>query len=221
MSGEGSFTIAIDGPAASGKSTVARRVALALGCVFVNSGAMYRAFTWWILEQGIDPRDRIEVLDLLQRTRFSFGEENLVGTIEIEGRRLDTPELKSSGVNRWVSAIAAIPEVRSRLVAEQRAYGDRTSLVMEGRDIGTVVFPDTPYKFFIDADPETRARRRRKEGISDSIRDRDRQDSSREDSPLVAAEDAVLIDTTHLEVDEVVNRVLGDIERRRGSGELA
>ncbi len=124
-------------------------------------------------------------------------------------------ELASTEVNAGVSAIAAIPEVRERLVAEQRRYASARGVVMEGRDIGSVVFPDTPHKFYIDASPEVREARRRAEGITDSIASRDRTDSSRAASPLVVAEGAVVVDSSELGIDEVVERVLAAIRSQR------
>ena len=208
--------VAIDGPAASGKSTVARKVAAALGLVFVNSGAMYRAFTWWVLENGIDPGDTAAVLGLLKSTGFECGEEDGTGTIAVGGVRMTRNELAASAVNAGVSLIAAIPEVRERLVAEQRRYASSRGVVMEGRDIGSVVFPDTTHKFYIDASPEVREARRRAEGIVDSIAQRDRIDSSRKASPLVIPDDAMVIDSSELGIDEVVGSVL---ERIRSSAE--
>lgn len=212
MESDSPIIIAIDGPAASGKSTVAREVASRLGVLFVNSGEMYRAFTWWVLHNCVDPEDIQGVIDLLNHTSFSRGEDHGVGTVAVQGRRLSESELKSDRVNGNVSAIAAIPEVRRRLVAEQRCFAEQKSLVMEGRDIGTVVFPDTPYKFFIDAAPEIRAARRRMEGIADSVEGRDLADTMRKTSPLKAAEDAMTIDTSHMEIEEVVNLVVEAIE---------
>jgi cytidylate kinase len=208
--------IAIDGPAASGKSTVAKRVAAALGIVFVNSGAMYRAFTWWVLQNGIDPHDLPAVLELLARTEFRCGEEDGVGTIAVGGVPMTRDELASTAVNAAVSPIAAIPEVRERLVAEQRCYGSARGVAMEGRDIGSVVFPETPYKFYIDASPEVREARRRAEGIDDSIAKRDRIDSSRKVSPLVVSGDALVVDSSHLTAEEVVAAVLAAIRERMG-----
>ena len=208
--------VAIDGPAASGKSTVARKVAAALGLVFVNSGAMYRAFTWWVLENGIDPGDTAAVLGLLKSTGFECGEEDGTGTIAVGGVRMTRNELAASAVNAGVSLIAAIPEVRERHVAEQRRYASSRGVVMEGRDIGSVVFPDTTHKFYIDASPEVREARRRAEGIVDSIAQRDRIDSSRKASPLVIPDDAMVIDSSELGIDEVVGSVL---ERIRSSAE--
>jgi cytidylate kinase len=209
--------VAIDGPAASGKSTVAKRVAAALGIVFVNSGAMYRAFTWWVLRNGVDPADTSAVLDLLGSTEFHCGEEEGIGTIAVGGIPMTRDELAATEVNAGVSLIAAIPEVRERLVAEQRRYASARGVVMEGRDIGSVVFPDTPYKFYIDASPEVREARRRAEGIDDSIAKRDRIDSSRKASPLVIPEDAVVVDSSEMGVDEVVEEVMRSIRTRSGS----
>jgi len=207
--------IAIDGPAASGKSTVAKLVADALNCVFINSGEMYRAFTWWTLHNQVDPGDTGAVIALLDQTRFACGQEDKVGYVEVEGRRLSLEEMKNDAVNSSVSAVSAIPEVRARLVAEQRAYADQSALVMEGRDIGTVVFPDTPYKFFIDAAPHIRAARRLAEGISDSVEARDLADSMRTTSPLKAAADAMVIDSSDMEIDQVVDLVVATIRRMR------
>lgn len=216
MSQEPPLIIAIDGPAASGKSTVAKRVAAELNCVFVNSGGMYRAFTWWVLQNGIAPEDTARVLDLLGKTAFDCGEENGVGTISVGGTRMTRTEMASTEVNAHVSAIASIPEVRERLVAEQRYYAERTGVVMEGRDIGSVVFPETPYKFYIDASPEVREQRRRAEGITDSIANRDKVDSSRKVSPLVIPQDAVVVDSSEMSADEVTAAVLESIRGRLG-----
>lgn len=210
---QSSNIIAIDGPAASGKSTVARRVAAALGYVFVNSGAMYRAFTWHVLDQGIDVSDRDSILRLLSETKFSCGERDGVGTVAVNGAELDSETISATGVNENVSAIAAIPEVRERLVAEQRAYASRANVVMEGRDIGSIVFPETPHKFYIDASPEVRERRRREQGIEDRIAERDRVDSSRKTAPLVVADDATVIDSSTMGIEEVVAAVLDRFER--------
>ena len=205
--------IAIDGPAASGKSSVARRVAQAFGFNFVNSGAMYRAVTWLALEQGVSPSDSKAVVDLLNQTEFGCGVRDGESTIAINGRELDT-ELHGDAVNENVSAISAIPEVRERQVAEQRRYRDVANVVMEGRDIGTVVFPDTPYKFYLDASSEVRARRRGAQGIVDNIRRRDQLDSTRKTAPLRVAKDALVIDTSYLSLDEVVEKVVFHLRAR-------
>ncbi len=192
MSGNPSLVIAIDGPAASGKSTVAKRLASELGIVFVSSGGMYRAFTWWVLENGVDPARTGDVEALLEKTEFQCGEQDNIGTIAVNG---------------GVSLVAAIPSVRSRLVDEQRAYAKERGVVMEGRDIGSVVFPDTSNKFYIDASPEVREQRRRAEGIDDSIAARDKMDSNRKASPLVIPEDATVVDSSDLSIEEVVEKV--------------
>lgn len=207
--------VAIDGPAASGKSTVAKRIASKLEIVFVSSGGMYRAFTWRVLEAGIEPSNREAVLEVLKATGFDCGEEDGLGTFAVDGRFLSKDELSAQEVNANVSIIAAIPEVRARLVAEQRAYGEANGVVMEGRDIGSVVFPDTPYKFYIDASPEVREQRRRAEGITDSIAARDKTDSNRKASPLVIPEDAIVVDSSEMTVEEVVERVTSEIAIRR------
>lgn len=211
MNGESKKIVAIDGPAASGKSTVAKRVAKELGIVFVSSGEMYRAFTWWVIENEVDPHDTAAVIDLLAGTKFVCGESENRSTITVGGRLLTRTEMASEEVNGYVSVIAAIPEVRARLVAEQRAYAEQAGVVMEGRDIGSVVFPDTPYKFYIDASPEVRQQRRAAEGIQDSIAKRDQIDSSRKASPLVIPDDAVVVDSSHMTVEEVVAEVLRSI----------
>ena len=215
MSKQAPLIIAIDGPAASGKSTVAKRIAAELEAVFVNSGAMYRAFTWWVLENEVDPSDPGAVVALLGKTQLESGESDRVGTVSINGKLMSRNELSEERVNSNVSAVASVPEVRERLVSEQREYAESNSVVMEGRDIGSVVFPDTPYKFYIDASPEVREQRRREEGIEDSILARDKQDSSRKASPLVIPDDAIVVDSSHMGVDEVVGAVLMAIREKQ------
>lgn len=195
--------VAIDGPAASGKSTVARRLAERLGLVMVNSGAMYRAVTWQILQDGVDPGDGAAVVEALTEMEIVGGVEDGVSTIAINGRRLEN-EVRSSGVNDHVSMVASIPEVRECLVAMQRAYLEDNDVVMEGRDIGTVVFPETPFKLYISASEDVRAARRARDGEADAVAKRDAQDSQRKTSPLKVAEGAVEIDSSELTIDETV-----------------
>ena len=173
-----STIIAIDGPAASGKSTVARALARRLQLAYVNSGAMYRAVTWWMLGREVDPRDPAAVLAALPEMTIQCGLEQGASTIHIGGKNPEA-HLCDEEVNQNVSAIARIPEVRQLLVQRLREYAECCDLVMEGRDIGSVVFADTPYKFYIDASPEVRARRRALQGQRDAITDRDRADTSR------------------------------------------
>ena len=199
--------IAIDGPAASGKSTVARELAERLGVNMVNTGAMYRTLAWEAVRRGLDLHDQEAVAAMAGGVRVECGVAGGQSTITINGE--DPGEaLRSAEVNAAVSAVSAVPAVRTLLVACQRdllRFGD---LVMEGRDIGSVVFPDTPYKFYIDASEEVRMKRRRAEGQEDAVAQRDRQDSQRKTSPLVVAEGAHVIDSSELAIEDVVAAVL-------------
>jgi len=206
--------VAIDGPAASGKSSAARMLASRLRLDYVNSGLMYRAVTWWMLRQGGDPSDPFSVMALIPAMRIECGLEAGTATIRVAGDD-PGPALCAEEVNQNVSAIAAIPAVRELLVARQRDYAaGGGSLVMEGRDIGSVVFPETPYKFYIDASPEVRARRRALQGQRDSIAERDRADSSRNTSPLTIAGDAHVIDSSRLTIDGVVGEIIGRLKMK-------
>ena len=208
------FAIAIDGPAASGKSTLARKLADRLGLVMVNSGAMYRAVTWKALRENIDPSDTAAVIDLLNRIDIHCGEEGMTSTCTIDG--VDPgDELRSETINSNVSAIAAIPEVRDKLVALQRGYLDHTSIVMEGRDIGSVVFPDTPYKIYVDASEEVRAARRIADGEVDSVAKRDAADSERTTAPLKIADGAVVLDTSNHTIESGVDAAI-EILKQQG-----
>lgn len=205
--------IAIDGPAASGKSTVAKLIAKELGYTFINTGAMYRAVTWYTLQQGVNPADTEAVKALLPTIPLSFGKDGSVSTVLFEGRVLTT-ELTEKSTNDNVSAIASIPEVRALLVAKQREYNTKEAVVMEGRDIGTVVFPDTPFKYFVTASEEVRAARRAAEGITDSIAERDKKDSQRACAPLKQADDALLVDTSDMTIEQVVAFIVADINKK-------
>ena len=205
--GSGHRVIAFDGPAASGKSSVARELARQLGLVYVNSGAIYRAITWYLLEQEIDPDDRAAIVQTIGSLRIRCGIENYESRIHIDD--VDpTSHLRDDPVNRAVSQVSTIAEVRHIATEKMRRFAEDHSLVVEGRDIGSVVFPDTPYKFYIDASPEVRSRRRAAEGQRDEIAARDRVDSSRRAAPLVIADDAYVIDTSNLAIDEVVDEIL-------------
>jgi len=199
--------IAIDGPAASGKSTVARLLAKRLGFVYINTGAMYRAVTWLALRHGIDPSDAQSVGALLDATPMEFGVAGAEGTIRMEG--IDpSAHLNDPDVAAHVPSIAAIPKVREVLVARQREYARHADLVMEGRDIGSVVFPDTPLKAYIDASEEVRAKRRADQGLRDDLAARDKKDSTRTAAPLKIAEGAHVIDSTCLTAEGVVEEVV-------------
>jgi cytidylate kinase len=213
MSGEPHRVIAIDGPAASGKSSVARQLARRLGYSHVNSGAMYRAVTWYILQNGVDPYDCDRIVQLVRAAAIDCRLENKQSRILIN--ELDpTLHLREDRVNNEVSQVSTIAPLRQILVEKLRQYALYDDLVMEGRDIGSVVFPDTPYKFYIDASPEVRLRRRAAEGQRDQIATRDRTDSLRRASPLIIAEDAILIDSSNLTIDGVVGEIIGRLKNK-------
>ena len=199
--------IAIDGPAASGKSSVARELARRLNFVYVNSGAMYRAVTWVVLEHGIDPNDKNAIAKFIGNSRL--GGEFIGGEFHLLINEVDlTPHLHEDRVNAEVSRVSTVPEVRKLLVQRMRDYATKRNLVIEGRDIGSVVFPDTPHKFYIDASPDIRAQRRAAQGLRDEIAQRDRADSSRATSPLIIAKDAEVIDTSNMSIDQVVDEIV-------------
>lgn len=200
--------ITIDGPAASGKSSIARRVAQHLGFTYVNTGNMYRAMTWAVLEAGVDPQDaeaiRAAAAGITLESPVVEGKTQVC----VSGSALGDDELNSDPVNRAVSLVARVPEVRERLVADQRALIALGPLVMEGRDIGSVVFPDSPHKIYIDATEEVRASRRSAQGHADQVAERDRIDKQRTTSPLIVPQGAIVIDNSHITLDEAVGQVL-------------
>jgi cytidylate kinase len=205
--------IAIDGPAASGKSTLARLLSQRLGLIMVNSGAMYRAVTWKLLQLGIDPADRAAVVEALRGMDVECGIDGLDSTVRIDG--VDPGEaLRSEEVNANVSAISAVPEVRECLVSLQRDYLKLGDVVMEGRDIGSVVFPETPYKIYMDADPAVREARREEVGEVDSVAARDKADSGRATAPLRIAEGAALLDTSGHTIESGVEAALEILARQ-------
>jgi CMP/dCMP kinase len=205
--------IAIDGPAASGKSSVARALARRLNFVYVNSGAFYRAITWHVLERGIEPIDRERIAHLVQSSAIQCDLENNESRIRI-GDVDPTPFLRQDRVNSAVSPVSAVPQVRQFVDEQMHNYAKDRDLVVEGRDIGSVVFPDSPYKFYNDASPEVRARRRAAEGQRDQIAVRDRADSRRSAAPLVIAKDAEVIDTSNMTIDEVVNHIIARLKQK-------
>lgn len=225
------LVIAIDGPAASGKSTTARLVAERLGYVHVDTGAMYRAVTLKVLRAGLSPEDRESIAALLTTTRVEL--RNMGGALRIFLDGVDvTGPIRTQEVTRAVSAVSRLREVRTAMVREQRAMGKDGGIVLEGRDIGTVVFPDADLKFFIIAGIEARALRRQRElqekgtradleELKREIAERDRLDSSRAESPLRKAEGAIEIDTSDLSIEEQVNQVVTIARERMGESPLS
>lgn len=221
-SGGRRVVVAIDGPAGAGKSTLARRLAAALGYTYVDSGAMYRVVGLAAHERGIDPNDPAALAQLVDGLDFALRPDPAGQRVLLAGRDV-TDALRTSVAGEWASRVAAIPEVRTRLVARQRQLGDEGGIVMDGRDIGTVVFPTADCKFFVTASPAERARRRAREigagegdlaEIQSQIEARDARDSARAHAPLRPAVDAELVDTTDLTAEEVVTRLLKRVLER-------
>ena len=210
--------IAIDGPSASGKSTVARKVGARLGYKYVDSGALYRGLAWKAVELGCNISDAEDVIVAMKRMVVEFFVENEAIRYRINGYE-PREEIRAEKVNESVSVVAAIPEVRAQVtqwLQEMIRFGN---LVMEGRDIGTVVFPNATAKFYLDASPEERARRRHAElkpegapsdvgRVMVSLTNRDQRDSGRKTAPLKLADDAQVVDTTGLTIDQVVNEIV-------------
>lgn len=203
--------IAIDGPAASGKSSVSRGVASALGFLFVSSGHFYRAMAWGAVRDAITAAEEEAVKNWIVTKKLTLTESPDGITLSLDGMDA-TPHLSEPAVAAMVSKLAAFPIVRDTVNDRLRALAESHDLVMEGRDIGSVVFPETPWKFYLDASPEERARRRAKEGAVDSVAERDRLDSTRATAPLTIPKGATVIDTTHLDLNGVIAAVLGHLQ---------
>lgn len=219
------LTVAIDGPAGAGKSTVARRVAEEMGLLYVDTGAMYRAITWKALRHGIDPADEQRVAGIARQTEIVLDPPE----VRVDGIRV-TEAIRSPEVTEHVSKVAKMAEVRRVLVEKQRQMARNGGVVMDGRDIGTQVMPDADVKVFLTASIEERVRRRHLEMIrrgynSDperlrqEIRRRDQMDENRAHSPLKPARDAVILDTTGRSIDEVVSMILDLCRTKVGGGE--
>ncbi len=219
------FIVAIDGPSASGKSTVSREAARKLKVNYVDSGAMYRGMTWKAVREGVDVKDAVAVIELMNRTRWEFFIEDLVLKFTIDGDD-PTDHLRSEPVRERVADIAVIPEVRVFMVTRLRETAEFGALVMEGRDIGSVVFPDAEFKYYLDADPEERARRRHKElletegkgdveQVLSSLTRRDKIDSTRKTAPLQIPLGAKVINTTGMTIDEVVDFIVDEVNATR------
>jgi CMP/dCMP kinase len=203
--------VAIDGPAASGKSSVARELGRRLGFIYVNSGAFYRAITWYILEKGIRTEDVDRIAEALGSATITSCLKNGESHIVIDN--VDPADhLRDDRVNESVSRVSRLPVVREIVAQKLHEHARSDDLVVEGRDIGSVVFPGTPHKFYVDASPEVRLQRRAAQGERDEIALRDHADFSRPVSPLVIAEDAHVIDTSHLSVEKVVHEILARLQ---------
>jgi len=214
--------IAIDGPSASGKSTLGRLLARALSLLYIDTGSMYRAVALAIIEANIDPSDKEAVATLANELDIDLAGDPDSLEVWLNGRDV-TDQIRTESVTEMSSIVSSIPAVRRAMVKRQRALGKRGA-VLNGRDIGTVVFPDADFKFFLTANPNERAERRYKEDEATSnstlaetladITERDRRDSTRADSPLKAADDAVIVDSTGKCIDEVFREMMERVSHR-------
>lgn len=206
--------ISLDGPSGAGKSTVAKLAAKKLGYKYLDTGAMYRAVTLFFLNNNVNIQNDNEIISAISDLKISFDNNNKIYLNDIDV----SEEIRSIKVVNMVSKVSSISAVRKSMVSLQRAIAENDNYVVDGRDIGSVVFPFTKYKFYIDASVEIRAKRRYEEEIQkcknitfeevlDSIKKRDEFDSNREDSPLVVPKDAIIIDTTNMTIDEVVQKI--------------
>lgn len=218
------LVVAIDGPSGAGKGTVSRAVAARLGLRHVDTGAMYRAVAWLADRHGLDVTDSEAVAALAGRADFDLGE-----TIRVDGYDV-TADIRTAAIDRAAAIVAQHPAVRTALVDRQRQYGRAGGVVMEGRDIGSVVFPDADVKIYLDASPDERAKRRARDtahtagrdaqgitAVAQALEARDRTDRTRTASPLTLAPGAVYVDTTDLDVDAVVARVMAVVDERRAT----
>lgn len=210
--------IAIDGPVGSGKSTVARTVARLLGYSYLDSGAMYRAVAWKAQRNGVLLDSPASLAVLAENTRIDLTQEGGALRVRVDGTDV-TEAIRSAEVALGASQVALVPEVRRVLVEQQRTAGQAGGVVMEGRDIGTVVFPDAHLKIYLDASPEVRAERRRREVLAkgqaaepadmlEQVHERDRRDRERAVSPLTRAADAVLVDNTAMDAEETARLIV-------------
>jgi CMP/dCMP kinase len=218
--------IAIDGPSGAGKGTIARAVATRLRYRHIDTGAMYRALAWKALHDGADLSDESALAALAQHVTLDVAE----GRVRVDGQDV-AAAIRTPAIDTAAAAVARQPRVREALIVRQRALGEAGGVVMEGRDIGTVVFPAADVKIFLDASPEERARRRAADpahtagrgaaaiqDVATALEERDRSDRTRAASPLTQAQDSVVIDTTGLSIDQAVDRVMEVVGERLNSG---
>lgn len=233
MNGAATLVVAIDGPSGSGKSSVARGVASRFGYRYLDTGAMYRAVTWYVLQRGIDPKDTVDVAAVLTEVTMHSGTDPEAPTIAVNGADVSAP-IRGQAVTDAVSLVSAVPEVRTFMVDQQRkevaaAQAAGSGIVVEGRDIGTQVLPDADVKVFLTADPAVRAHRRAlqdadsahgSDGLAathESLLRRDELDSTRPVSPLRQSDDAVMVDATDLDLDQTIDEVAALVRAAGGS----
>ncbi|AJW38887.1 Cytidylate kinase [Rhodococcus sp. B7740] len=222
------LVVAMDGPSGTGKSSVSRRLASALEASYLDTGAMYRVATVWVLRSGVEPTDADAVAKAVAALPLEIGKDPLSETVLLDGEDV-SGEIRGDAVTKAVSAVSAVPAVRELLVQMQRDLASSsTRIVVEGRDIGTVVLPDADVKVFLTASPEARAQRRNKQNIEQGrdddyesvladVQRRDHADSTRAVSPLRPAEDSVIVDTSELDLDGVIERLLLVVNDRSGA----
>ena len=216
--------IAIDGPSAAGKTSAARTLAKRLGYIYLDSGALYRAIAWKVSQSGTEPKEHPRLADLLSKTEVrvkALGDDFRVWVDDLDV----TPQLRAPAISRLASQVSSIPAVREKLLQVQRQLGSQGGVVVEGRDIGTVVFPSADLKFYLDAKLQVRGDRRyqelramghpvEKENVLEEVKIRDEKDSEREIAPLRKAKDAVVLDSTSMTLDEVVDRMMTEVQRK-------
>lgn len=221
------FNIAIDGPAGAGKSTIAKTLARELGYVYVDTGAMYRAMAYFFLQQGIDKEDEVAITEAVGGADVTIRYEDGTQQVLLNGENI-TGSLRTEQVGNMASATSVYPAVRTKLVALQQRLAETTDVIMDGRDIGTCVLPKAQVKIYLTASVQTRAKRRYTElidkgeaadleKIAADIKERDYRDMNREMSPLRQAEDAVLVDSSEMSIDEVVSAIRAIVAERRGT----
>jgi CMP/dCMP kinase len=217
------LVIALDGPSGAGKSTLARLLAQKLGYIYIDTGAMYRAIGWKAKQEGIDPSDEQKLAELCLRTEVLIRNDNSDPRVSVDGRDV-SGEIRTPEMGMMASAVSKSPAVRALLLILQRELGRNGGVVMDGRDIGTVVFPGAEVKFFLDASAEERGRRRYLElkakgmdvdlaQITKEIQDRDKQDSGRALAPLKQADDALVLDSTNMSIDDVLATMLSCVKK--------
>ncbi|MEU5402530.1 (d)CMP kinase [Streptomyces sp. NPDC005963] len=220
-----SVIVAIDGPAGTGKSSTSKAVAAALGLSYLDTGAQYRAITWWMITNGVDVADPSAIATAADKPAIVSGTDPSDPTITVDGVDAAGP-IRTPEVSAKVSAVSAVPEVRTAITDLQRiiAASAVTGIVVEGRDIGTTVLPDADLKIFLTASPEARAARRSGElkdadvaATKEALIKRDAADSSRKASPLAKADDAIEVDTTELTLQQVIDRVIALVEAKRAA----